>query len=582
MTKRFLFICLLLFLAAVPRVLNLGKYSLFVDEKYTLLNAQGICVGGSNQPELQTTGYFSNQDFWKTRTAKDYFEAVARSDFGTHIVYNYLLHAWTIPFGLTDAAMRSLSVLLGLMAIFLVYYLVNKYIDNTYIAYMAAFLVAFDPLMITLNRIARSYSLSFVLILLATLVFLKIIEIHSVNRRKIGFVALYTLLVSLSILNHYLNFLIPLVHAILFLSINRNAKDWGMMALAAATVSGILFWWIQAGGGQYSLKFLEDKNALHYQLSQLPPEKNPMRGTADPSTFQHVFTKATGLFFDLSIVGNHLFEFLKGIKNLLISTAIGVLLALFALQKMQFSKLIHLSLLLGTLLIGGFLFIGPYYKLFFSSVFFLYLCLALHTFYTSYIGGSSTSRYFLAIVVLAVLIPWLYVIFDAFKSGHTTALSQRYIGFSSPFMAILISFAFLKFTNYPKWIQLAGICLLLFQGVQTYRDIQDIVLDTSPKYTFFGEARISNPYQAIAEQVNAEYEVGDTLLVPNRNEGLYAGFVEEGALKIEDAQYVNMYLTTDKTIIQRINLTEPDLFILKKSNGSQQVLFDLEGSKYRY
>ncbi|MFN3589258.1 MAG: hypothetical protein ACK4UP_07725, partial [Spirosomataceae bacterium] len=87
MTKRFLFICLLLLLAALPRVWNLGKYSLFVDEKYTLLNAQGICVGGSNQPELQTTGYFTNQDAWKTRSAKDYFEAVARSDFGTHIVY---------------------------------------------------------------------------------------------------------------------------------------------------------------------------------------------------------------------------------------------------------------------------------------------------------------------------------------------------------------------------------------------------------------------------------------------------------------------------------------------------------------
>lgn len=582
MTKRFLFICLLLLLAALPRVWNLGKYSLFVDEKYTLLNAQGICVGGSNQPELQTTGYFTNQDAWKTRSAKDYFEAVARSDFGTHIVYNYLLHAWTIPFGYSDTAMRSLSVLLGLVAIFLVYYLVNSYLGDTNIAYFAAFLVAFDPLMITLNRIARSYSLSFVLLLLATLFFLKIVEIQVINRRKIIFIALYTLLVSLSILNHYLNFLLPLAHGVLFLRNNRSVKDWGLMALAAATVSGILFWWIQAGGGQYSLKFLADKNALHYQLSQLPPEKNPMRGTADPSTFQHVFTKATGLFFDLSIIGNHLFEFLKGVKNLFISAAIGLILTFFALQKFQFTKLIHLFVGLGILLLGSIFFVGPIYKLFFSSIFFLFLFLASHTLYQKYKQGPLTRKYFLAIVALSVLIPWFYIIFDAFKSGHTTALSQRYIGFSSPFMAIFISFAYLKYSQYPKWVQLSGICLLLFQGVQTYRDIESIVLDTSPKYTFFSEPRISNPYIQIAEQVNEMYETGDTLLIPNRNEGLYTGFVSEDAIKIEDAQYVNMYLSKNKTIIQRINPAEPDLFILKKSDGNQRILFDFEGRKYRY
>ncbi|MFN3783815.1 MAG: glycosyltransferase family 39 protein [Spirosomataceae bacterium] len=582
MTKRFFFICLLLILAALPRVWNLGKYSLFVDEKYTLLNAQGICVGGSNQPELQTTGYFTNQDVWKTRSAKDYFEAVARSDFGTHIVYNYLLHAWTIPFGYSDAAMRSLSVLLGLVAIFLVYYLVNNFLKNTYIAYFAAFLVAFDPLMVTLNRIARSYSLSFVLLLLATLIFLKITEKEQIDKRKIGLIALYTLLVTLSILNHYLNFLLPLVHGILFLSMNRNPKEWGLMAVAAATVSGVLLWWIQAGGGQYSLKFLADKNALHYQLSQLPPEKNPMRGTADPSTFQHVFSKATGLFFDLSIIGNHLFEFLKGVKNVFISFSIGLILTFFALQKLQFSKFIHLSFFVGTLLLGSFFFIGPFYKLFFSSTFFLFLLLAVQTFYQRYQQGTQTSKYFLAIVALSVLLPWLYIIFDAFKSGHTTALSQRYIGFSSPFMAIFISFAYLKYRHNPKWIQLIGISLLLYQGIQTYRDIQSIVLDTSPKYTFFSEPRIPNPYMQIAEQVNNLYETGDTLLIPNRNDGLYAGFISEDALKIEDAQYVNMYLSKNKTIIQRINLTEPDLFILKKSDGNQQILFDFEGRKYRY
>ncbi len=582
MTKRFLFICSLLILAALPRVCNLGKYSLFVDEKYTLLNAQGICVGGSNQPELQTIGYFTNQDFWKTRSAKDYFEAVARSDFGTHIVYNYLLHAWTIPFGYSDAAMRSLSVLLGLVAIFLIYHLVNNYLNNTYIAYFAALLVAFDPLMVTLNRIARSYSLSFVLLLLATLIFLKITEKERIDKSKIALIALYTLLVALSILNHYLNFLLPLVHGILFISMNRNAKEWGLMALAAATVSGVLLWWIQAGGGQYSLKFLADKNALHYQLAQLPPEKNPMRGTADPSTFQHVFTKATGLFFDLSIVGNRLFEFLKGVKNVLISFSIGLILTFFALQKLHFSKFIHLSLLLGVLLSGSFFFIGPFYKLFFSSAFFLLLFLALESFYQKYQQGTQTSKYFLASVALSVLLPLLYIIFDAFKSGHTTALSQRYIGFSSPFMAIFITFAFLKYLQYPKWTQLMGISLLFYQGIQTYRDIQSIVLDTSPKYTFFSEPRIPNPYMQIAEKVNNLYEKGDTLLIPNRNDGLYAGFVSEDALKIEDAQYVNMYLSKNKTIIQRINLSEPDLFILKKADGSQQILFDFEGRKYRY
>ncbi len=37
-----------------------------------------------------------------------------------------------------------------------------------------------------------------------------------------------------------------------------------------------------------------------------------------------------------------------------------------------------------------------------------------------------------------------------------------------------------------------------------------------------------------------------------------------------------------KIVIRPIDRNEPNKVILKKANGSQQVLFDFEGQKYRY
>lgn len=52
---------------------------------------------------------------------------------------------------------------------------------------------------------------------------------------------------------------------------------------------------------------------------------------------------------------------------------------------------------------------------------------------------------------------------------------------------------------------------------------------------------------------------------------------------IIDAQYTNLYLPKDATYYQRLDTTQTDRIILVKGHsGKRVVIFDFEGTKYRY
>ncbi len=126
-------------------------------------------------------------------------------------LYYVLLKAWTAVFGRSDMAMRSLSALLMLIGIGLLYVLTRKLVH----ARAASFAVAaasIGPFVIRYSQEARMYALASVFILAATLILVTALSRN--NSRDWKLWALYSLCIAGGLYTHYFSGLIVLVHGV--------------------------------------------------------------------------------------------------------------------------------------------------------------------------------------------------------------------------------------------------------------------------------------------------------------------------------------------------------------------------------
>ena len=188
-----------------------------------------------------------------------------------------------------------------------------------------------------------------------------------------------------------------------------------------------------------------------------------------------------------------------------------------------------------------------------------------------------------SISLLLFFIPILFVVFDAFRNGHTTSLTHRYIGISSPFVAIVGGIGIVKLFKELKFTPLFLIIIIPFQYVAISKELKQFFDDKSTKYAWFDPAREKNPYLQLAENVKNTYVEGDTLLIPSGFRDLYEiTFGAKKRVSYNDAQYLNLYLPKNSKIIQRIEPSEMNKVFLVSKNGTRKMLFDFQGSKYRY
>ncbi len=563
------------------RIYNLGKFAPYTDEKYTLLNAHGISVGGANQQDVFDKKSFSSDEFWKPKKTFDYYIAVAHSDFGTHIVYNVLLNQWIKVFGLSDFYVRLLGVIINILTTILLFRLVSDYLKSPLIALLSAFFLAIEPLNIAQSHSARSYTLSFFLILLGTYLFLKLIENSNPIKKKILFASLYALVASLALLNHYLNFLVFLSHLFLCLIYERKIINWGFLSAAGIITLSVMFWWFTDGGGQWSMQFLKDKNELHLKIANLPPQQNPLRGMVDKSTFKNISVKVIEIFYDLNPISNGIFQYILGFKNFIITLFIALLLFIFEKTYRRQNALSLFLLLL--ICLACYLFRGN--MIFILTTIFTYYLLFLFVEWLikNFRNLDSPAQKFVTILILMVFLPMSYMIFDTIKSGHTTSLSQRYVGATIPFIAVIYAVSIDEFLKKNIYIKVLGFGFLLFQIFQLSEVINNILQDKSPKYTYFANPRGENPYLKAANLIQKNYAKGDTVIIPSLSKSVYDNLVvDKPKISILDAQYLNLYFPQKANIIQRINPYEANLLILKKANGEEKLIFDFEGTKYRY
>ena len=569
-------VVLILAIAGLLRFFNIGSYGPYTDEKFTLLNVHGICVGGHNQPELTDNETFTPRDFWKERDLQDHYQAIARSDFGTHFTYNVILKYWIKAFGLNDTMVRSLSVLFNLLTLVLVYWFCKRFLESKSTGLWAIALLAIDPLFISQSHYARSYTLSFLLVFLGSIIFYKILTSKNKNELwKLG--VAYGLLASLALLNHYLNFVIFLAHVLVATVYIRDTKKWFNLIGSGAFTLLVMAYWMTMGGGQWSMDFLKDKNALHLSLAQMPTDQNPMSGIVDPSTLQFVTQKASSIILKSSAASFDLYHSLHGIRQLLILLASTLIFLLFLKFSKINSRKINLGFLALMLILGVILLPGVLKLSFVAGAFVLFL---IHQFYKAKIPPPLK-----LLLTLSAILPLLYVIFDALRSGHTTSLSPRYIGVCISFLAIIYAIGLNKASQGKSAFKYLLIIPILFQLFITGKELILILSDRSEAYSFRVEPRAKNPYQRASELVVANYTEGDTLLIPSHGTNVYSEIKKDnikGLKNILDAQYLNLYLPKDALYVEKIDVNEANLLILQKTNGERLQLFDFEKDKLRY
>lgn len=575
----------IILLAFFLRLHRAGTYGIYFDEKSTLLISQGVCLEGANQRDVFSKKYFTPQEFWKPKTIADFIEANIRGDIGNSPAYYAVLWLWMEVFGLSDLSMRMPSILFSTLTVLLVYLFVRRHFRSEALALTSSAIAAIEPFFIAYSHMARNYSMSFFLTLLATHLFLLIMERVQSRPRKpaTGLYVAYGLTFILSLLSHYLTITVFLCHGIYALFFLRKSSAWFSLGITALLGLGMVSLWFIFGGGKYTFQTLDYQAKLYRKVALTHPTDNQF-GLVLPATFINVAKRATPVFTDLVFFTNGLGSALLGVRNSLLALLLGFLAtALIYRYRSQRVPPVWVKWTLPALLLAGL----PVYTA--VPLRFLVLSALLPFCYLTYLylreNLPRQNRHLVVMLLLIGFVPTLFLLAMAFRSGHTFGITQRYSGFSFPYIIILVSMMLLKLLDSPNWIRLPLAAVFLLQLAFIGQLLGLIYADSEPKYTYFGKPRMANPYWSSAQRIKELYTPGDTILYPNMKRIIYSDVDKTytGNVSLLDAQLVNVYLPPTADYLGRVDPLENNKLVLVKGKTNEKILiFDFKGNTYRY
>ncbi|TDE16206.1 glycosyltransferase family 39 protein [Dyadobacter psychrotolerans] len=606
------FILLLILIAGfLLRLYHLDSYSIFFDEKSTMVVSQGIVLEGANQKEAFSTIKVSAREFWKAplpaphqapkmlysftyqehftpkaftpkefwspKHIADYYEAMTRSDIGNSPFYYLLLHYWLEVFGISDFTSRLFSVFFSVLIIGLTYKFAKRFFSvNT--GLIAAAIVAIEPFFIAYSHQARNYSLTFFLTLLATYLFLRIIEGSKTKRNNSGLYLGYILSAGLGLLSHFLVIVVLAVHGLYALFFLRSFAGWIKMAVSAIAALSGLTWWLLYGGGQYTLYSLNHQAAEYKRFAATSPGNNPFG--VFPATFFYIYQKSLPIFSDLLIFTNGMADSLPGKRNFIVSVLVGILLTVWY----RFRDRIKLP----ALVITGM----PFVIVLISAVIYtsnkLQFCvLSIVIFTMSFLydihrNADKMKRKRLWLLYMMAVIPTSFLILMAIKGGHTNSIQQRYSGFSFPYVIILVSLLLQYVYSLRSEIKYLIFFFLVVQSYFVAQRLQEFYEDRSLKYGGFVKPRVPNPYEKAALKIREIYHPGDTILYPafklqilSEMDRTYLPY------SIQDAQLTNLYLPKTANYVQVMDTTQVDRILIKRNTENDTLeIINLKGLRY--
>lgn len=566
-----------LILAASLRLYKLDAHGIFFDEKATMMVSQGMVQNGGNQHDVfNPTKYtFTNQEFWQPQTFDEYLEAMRRSDIGNSPFYYLLLHNWLNLTGVSDFTSRLLSVLFSVLTVWLIFIFTHHFLKSSRLALTAAALAAIEPFFVTYSQQARNYSLTFFLTLLATYCFLRALEADEKRKPSARWFLFYGLVAGLSFLSHFLAATVCLAHGMYALITVRRLRTWvALVGAGALAVSGLAAWIIW-GGGDWTIRSLNHQSALYLECALNRPYNNPY-GIILPATFKNLFDKSLPIFTDLWIYSNNLVGTLEGKKNAIVAILIGLgLIVAFRYSQKNPEKSTMISIGTAVVLGGSILFYSNH-KMEFSVASVAILMLFLAFYQTTF-----KNKNLIWFLIIIAIIPSAFLIFNAARSGHTYGLTQRYSGFSFPYVIILASVALWHLLESKNWLKYLILTVLVIQAMFVGRTLQSFYDDVSPKYNYRSEPRLPNPHYAAAQKARELYQKGDTILIASPV-NVFDNPMDRTFMRhsVTDAQYFNLYLPKDGIFVQRLDTVNVDKISLKKASGQLIELTDLKGKRY--
>jgi uncharacterized membrane protein len=565
--KDYLILAAIVVIGLLLRLYKLDAYSIFFDEKSTVVISQGMVLDGSNQKEIYLASTFTPRQFWSHKSLADYYEAMARSDIGNSSFYYLLLHYWIEIFGITDFAIRLFSVLFSLLIIGATYFFGRRFF-STNTGIIAAALVAVEPFFIAYSHQARNYCLTYFLTLLATYYFLQIVENKSGSRRSFFLYSGYILAAGIGLLSHFLTISVLLAHGIYAVFFLKTFRGWIKMAVAGVLALSGTAWWMVFGAGQYTLANLDDQAKLYLEMAQT---SGKTFGDILPATFTNVFFKSLPIFSDLIIFTNGLTESLAGKKNVIVSVTIGLILVIWYRNKNKLHIPQNLNAAIPYVLVAISLLYYNNHRLQFCilsvSIF------ALSFLYEVHRKADIEQKRRLWLLYILSLVPTFFLIVMSFKNGHTYGIMQRYSGFSFPYVIILISLLFQYYMTLPVSLSALVFTFIVIQFYFVGQRLNEFYQDTSVKYGNFGKARPANPFLAAARKIEKLYQPRDTIIYPakpniilSENDRNFSNY------RMRDAQLTNLYLSKTADYIQRVDTTEPDRMLLKRRQQTIEII----------
>ncbi|WP_428658568.1 glycosyltransferase family 39 protein [Runella sp.] len=567
----------ILIVAASLRLYNLDAHGIFFDEKATMMVSQGMVQNGGNQHDVFNPQkyVFTNQEFWQPQTLPEYLEAMRRSDIGNSPVYYLMLHPWLNLMGVSDFTARLFSVLFSILTVWLIFIFVNHFFKSSRLALTAAALAAIEPFFVAYSQQARNYSLTFFLTLLATYCFLRALEAEDKRRPSLRWFFFYGLVAGLSFLSHFLAATVCLAHGIYAVVTVRRLRTWvALIGAGALAISGLAAWIIW-GGGDWTLRSLNHQQAVYLECAFKRPYNNPY-GVILPATFKNVFEKSLPIFTDLWIYSNGLVGTLEGKKNTIVALVIGLgLIFAFRYSQKNREKSTIISIGAAVMLGGSALFYSNH------KIGFVVVSVAILMLFLAFNKTTFKNKNLIWFLIIIAIVPSAFLIFNAARSGHTYGLTQRYSGFSFPFVIILASIAFWQLFESKGWIKYLIITVLLLQSTLIARTVKSVYDDVSLKYNYRITPRLPNPHYTAAQKALKSYEKGDTVLI-GAPRNVYDNPMDRAFMdhSVTDAQYFNLYLPKDGIFVQRLDTVNVDKISLKKASGQLVELTDLKGKRY--
>jgi uncharacterized membrane protein len=199
---------LILVIGAVLRFYDIGQKSLWRDEFYSLQASAGHVDRNSNHVRYSPLGVIP-------ALGKD-----------TDVpLYFMLLNLWIRVFGNSEVALRSLSAIFGIGAIFLIY-LVARALLHERVGLISALILMLAPAQVYYAQEARAYALQVFLVLLSTYFFIRIVFSKDM---KLAFWLGYLISALLGVYTHYFTVLVYFCHNLFLILCRRDlffTKRW--------------------------------------------------------------------------------------------------------------------------------------------------------------------------------------------------------------------------------------------------------------------------------------------------------------------------------------------------------------------